>query len=76
MKLTRRVKEEHRRNTPKGAADLWRQGLQTWGQEPARIGAIEPAVERTIYTPGSQTGVSISVLRSFARPTAAVKDDQ
>ena len=67
-----RTPEEH----AQGAADLWRQGLQTWGQEPARIGAIEPAVERTIYTPGSQTGVSISVLRSFARPTAAVMDDQ
>ena len=67
-----RTREEHAQWT----ADLWRQGLQTWGQKPARIGAFERAVERTIYTPGSQTGVPISVLRSFARPTAAVMDNQ
>ena len=30
-----RTPEEHAQWT----ADLWRQGLQTWGQEPARIGA-------------------------------------
>ena len=40
------------------------------------VGAFERAVEPTIYTPGSQTGVPISVLRSFARPPAAVMDDQ
>ena len=49
-------------------ADLWREGLKTWGQKPTRIGAFERAAERTIYTPGSQAGVPISVLRSFARP--------
>ncbi len=57
-------------------ADLWREGLKTWGQKPTRIGAFERAVERTIYTPGSRTGVPISVLRSFARPAAAVLEDQ
>lgn len=57
-------------------ADLWRQGLKTWGQKPARIGTFERAVERTIYTPGSQTGVPLSVLRSFARPATAVMEDQ
>ena len=57
-------------------ADLWREGLKTWGQKPTRIGAFERAAERTIYTPGSQAGVPISVLRSFARPAAAVLEDE
>ena len=67
-----RTPDEHAQWT----ADLWRQGLKTWGQKPARIGTFERAVERTIYTPGSQTGVPLSVLRSFARPAAAVMEDQ
>ena len=56
-------------------ADLWRDGLKAWGQKPTRIGAFERAVDRTIYTPGSQTGVPISVLRSFSRPATAVLED-
>ena len=67
-----RTPDEHAQWT----ADLWRQGLKTWGQKPARIGTFERAVERTIYTPGSQTGVPLSVLRSFARPATAVMEDQ
>ena len=67
-----RTPDEH----AKWTADLWRDGLKTWGQKPTRIGVFERAVERTIYTPGSQTGVPISVLRSFARPGAAVMADQ
>ena len=66
-----RTSDEHARWT----ADLWRQGLKDWGQSAARIGLFEGAVERTIYTPGSQTGVPISVLDSFAKPAAAVMDD-
>ena len=67
-----RTSDEHARWT----ADLWRQGLKDWDQGAARIGLFERAVERTIYTPGSQTGVPISVLGSFAKPAAAVMDDQ
>ena len=67
-----RTPDEHARWT----ADLWREGLRTWGQKPARISVFERVVERTIYTPGSQTEVPISVLRSFARPSTAVMEDQ
>jgi hypothetical protein len=67
-----RTVDEHAQWT----ADLWREGLKRWGQKPSRIAAFERAADRTIYTPGSRSGVPISVLRSWMCPAAAVMEDQ
>jgi hypothetical protein len=49
-------------------ADLWRKGLAGWGQEPSRIQLLKDSAEFQIFTPGSDAGTPVSVLRSFAAP--------
>ena len=51
-------------------AENWKKGLAEWGQEPARIAKLRAAADVAIYTPGAETGLPLSVLRSFAPPTA------
>ena len=52
-------------------AETWKNGLAEWGQTPERIGKFRDSVEVSIYTPGAETGLALSVLRSFAAPPAA-----
>jgi hypothetical protein len=56
-------------------AELWRKGLADWGEDGARIQRLRDAVEMAIYTPGSNAGLPISVLNSFAAPDASTLDD-
>jgi len=56
-------------------AELWRTGLNNWGEDGARIERFNSAVEKTIYTPGSSAGVPLTVLKSFTAPPQAVVDD-
>ena len=56
-------------------AELWRRGLAEWGQGPERIRRLREAAEFAIYTPGSEAGLPLSVVASFAAPPAAVRDD-
>jgi hypothetical protein len=56
-------------------ADNWKQGLAEWGQDAARIARLRAAADVAIYTPGAETGLPLSVLRSFAPPGAAVLAD-
>ena len=56
-------------------AASWKQGLAEWGQEPARIARLRAAADVAIYTPGAETGLPLSVLRSFAPPAAALLAD-
>jgi hypothetical protein len=56
-------------------AETWKKGLAEWGQEPARIARLRAAADVAIYTPGAETGLPLSVLRSFAPPGAAVLAD-
>jgi hypothetical protein len=56
-------------------AALWKAGLAAWGQDGARIERLRNAAEFTIYTPGSTAGVPLSILKSFAAPTASVASD-
>jgi Type IV secretion-system coupling protein DNA-binding domain len=50
-------------------------GLAEWRQDLARIRRFRDACDLTIYTPGSSTGVELSLLRSFEAPDAAVLED-
>jgi len=49
-------------------AETWRRGLAEWGQDGARIRRLREAAEIAVYTPGSEAGRPLSVLRSFAAP--------
>lgn len=56
-------------------AATWKKGLEQWGQAPERIARFRDAVDLAIYTPGANTGLPLSVLRSFAAPSDAVLED-
>ena len=49
-------------------ADLWRTGLQKWGQDASRIQMLKESADFKIYTPGSDSGIPVSILQSFAAP--------
>lgn len=50
-------------------ADLWRRGLAEWGQDGERIRMLRESADIVIYTPGSDAGIPVSILSSFAAPT-------
>ena len=56
-------------------AETWKNGLATWGQGTDRIAALRSKTEMTIYTPGSNAGVPVSVLSSFLAPDPEVVND-
>tara|TARA_R110002096_G_scaffold29497_13_gene88824 strand:+ start:21716 stop:24109 length:2394 start_codon:yes stop_codon:yes gene_type:complete len=58
-----------------GQAALWKKGLGEWGQTGKRIAQMRSNVDLAIYTPGSNSGLPISVLQSFSAPDAALIDD-
>ncbi|HZP38924.1 MAG TPA: ATP-binding protein [Methylomirabilota bacterium] len=57
-------------------AEQWRKGLAAWGQDGARIQRLCDAADFVIYTPGSQAGIPLSILKSFAAPPAAIREDE
>lgn len=56
-------------------AENWKKGLAEWGQSPQRIGKFRDAVDLAIYTPGSEAGLPLSVVRSFAAPAPEQLND-
>jgi len=56
-------------------ADLWRDGLAQWGQDGERIRMLRETADFTIYTPGSDAGVPVSILQSFAAPSLSWDTD-
>ena len=65
--------------TPEVYADqqaaMWKNGLASWGQDGARIQRLRDAADVLIYTPGSNAGIPISILKSFAAPPPAILED-
>jgi hypothetical protein len=53
------------------AASSWKKGLADWGIAPARIRALQKAVQYAVYTPGSESGLPVSILASLAAPDAS-----
>jgi hypothetical protein len=56
---------------PEYAADLakrWRQGLADSYQKPERVALCRESSEWRVYTPGSEAGLPLSILGSFAAP--------
>ena len=49
-------------------AENWRKGLDGWGIGAERLRELQQSADFTIYTPGSDAGIPISVLGSLAAP--------
>jgi hypothetical protein len=56
-------------------AETWKKGLTEWDQAPERIGKLRAAADVAIYTPGAETGLPLSVLRSFSPPSPELLSD-
>jgi hypothetical protein len=55
-------------------AKMWKDGIQSWGQDPQRVAKFH-AVEKTIYTPGSSAGIGINILSSLSKPNHEIMND-
>ncbi len=56
-------------------AQTWADGLKQWDQDGDRIRRLKEAAEFAIYTPGSESGVPLSVLQSFDAPDLGWDED-
>ncbi len=64
-------KEEFAKKT----AQTWKKGLASFSQDGKRVKRFKEGAEFTIYTPGSSSGVGISILDSFKAPSQEVIED-
>jgi len=56
-------------------AETWKKGLGDWGQSGDRVKRLRDAADFRIYTPGSNAGIPVSILKSFAAPPPAITED-
>ena len=63
--------DEHAAKT----AELWKNGLASWGEGPERIRSFREKVDMAVYTPGSSAGLPVSILSSLDVPEFEVIDD-
>ena len=56
-------------------ADMWKKGLGDWGQSGERVQKLRDAADVVVYTPGSNAGIPVSILKSFAAPSQEILDD-
>ncbi|MCB9384731.1 MAG: DUF87 domain-containing protein [Bryobacterales bacterium] len=57
-------------------AELWKNGLAKWDESGERIQRLRDAAEMAIYTPGSEAGIPVSMLKSFAAPSEQLRNDR
>ncbi|MFD2258119.1 ATP-binding protein [Luteolibacter algae] len=63
--------DEHAQKTAK----MWEKGLSDWGQKPERIARFREKVDINIFTPGSSSGIPVSILSSLSVPPPEVLED-
>src|SRR5215210_5174222 len=56
-------------------AQLWKDGLAKWGEDGERIKRLRDAADFRIYTPGSNAGLPVSILKSFVAPPETIRQD-
>lgn len=56
----------------KDIAHVWKKGLASWDQSSDRVQQLRDSAEAVIYTPGSDAGRSLTVLKSLDAPPAAI----
>ena len=57
-------------------SENWRTGLQEWGIGAERLLALQNAVQFTVYTPGSNAGIPISILASLKFPQISWEENR
>jgi len=60
---------------PAQEANTWKEGLAKWGQDGERIKRLRDAADFRIYTPGSNSGLPVSILKSFVAPPETIRQD-
>ncbi|AMV16998.1 ATP-binding protein [Planctomyces sp. SH-PL14] len=53
-------------------AKLWKKGLADWDEPPERIQRFRDAADVVVYTPGSDAGLPLTILKSMEAPSQAV----
>ncbi|MFK7909379.1 MAG: ATP-binding protein [Akkermansiaceae bacterium] len=56
-------------------ANMWKEGIGSWGQSPDRVREFRNKVDVNIFTPGSKAGIPVSILSSLETPPFEVLDD-
>ncbi len=56
-------------------SEKWRKGLASWGQDGARIQKFRDTVDLQVFTPGSNTGRPLTILKSFSAPGPEIVND-
>jgi hypothetical protein len=56
-------------------ANIWKKGLAQWGQSAERVQKLRDSAEVAIYTPASNAGRPITVLRALTAPPADMLND-
>ncbi len=57
-------------------AEEWKTGLAAWGLGPDDVRQLKEAVDWAVYTPGSDAGRAVSILRSLERPDLPWAENQ
>ncbi len=60
---------------PESVASRWRAGLAAGHQDGARVARLRQAADFAIYTPGSRTGIPVSIVGSLAAPSPDLVED-
>lgn len=55
-------------------AETWKKGLADWDQDGDRVAALQNAVDRKLYTPGSNAGIPLSIASMGAFPGHEITD--
>jgi hypothetical protein len=56
-------------------AEKWKAGLESWGQDAARIRMMRETVDMRVYTPGATIGRPLTILKSFNCPSPEILSD-
>ncbi len=57
-------------------AQLWKTGLEKWGQDASRIQRLRESADFSVYTPGSTAGRPVSILGSLSVPPQPIRADR
>ena len=68
------AKGEDPRKYAAKTAETWKKGIESWGQGPERVERFQK-VEKTIYTPGSLSGMPVNLMSSLQVPHSSVMED-
>ncbi len=69
-----RAKEVDVHKYAEKVSTMWKEGIESWGQDASRVEKFKQ-VKKTIYTPGSSSGVAVNILSSLETPPTEVMED-